>query len=110
VQATDGNLYGTTVGGGTLGHGTLFRIDPSGGNFSDQYNYGVEGNPASPLLQNTNGIFYGKTELGGTAGDGVFYSFGTTNNPNLVRELLLCVAEKSYGRKRNIHDWLSETC
>jgi uncharacterized repeat protein (TIGR03803 family) len=81
VQATDGNLYSTASGGGTVGHGTLFRINPSGGNFSVQYNYGAEGSPASPLLQNTNGVFYGKTVNGGTAGDGVFYSFNEGLGP-----------------------------
>jgi uncharacterized repeat protein (TIGR03803 family) len=68
VQATDGSLY-------SVGGGKLFRINPSSGNFSVQYTYGAEGNPSSPLLQNTNGVFYGKTNNGGTAGDGVFYSF-----------------------------------
>jgi uncharacterized repeat protein (TIGR03803 family) len=30
VQATNGNLYGTTVEGGTKNHGTVFYITPSG--------------------------------------------------------------------------------
>jgi uncharacterized repeat protein (TIGR03803 family) len=30
VQATDGNLYGTTVLGGAGGEGTIFKITPSG--------------------------------------------------------------------------------
>jgi uncharacterized repeat protein (TIGR03803 family) len=30
VQATNGNLYGTTGSGGANGHGTVFKISPSG--------------------------------------------------------------------------------
>ena len=30
VQATDGNVYGTTSGGGMAGYGAVFRITPSG--------------------------------------------------------------------------------
>src|SRR5271157_5210920 len=30
IQATDGNLYGTTLFGGTYGAGTVFSITPSG--------------------------------------------------------------------------------
>ena len=31
VQATGGNLYGTTYGGGVNGNGTVFKISPNGG-------------------------------------------------------------------------------
>jgi|HubBroStandDraft_1064217.scaffolds.fasta_scaffold45278_4 uncharacterized repeat protein (TIGR03803 family) len=30
IQATDGNFYGTTVEGGAMGDGTVFKITPSG--------------------------------------------------------------------------------
>jgi uncharacterized repeat protein (TIGR03803 family) len=30
VQGTDGNLYGTTFGGGTNSNGTVFRMTPAG--------------------------------------------------------------------------------
>jgi len=30
VQATDGNFYGTTQGGGTIDGGTVFKITPQG--------------------------------------------------------------------------------
>src|ERR1700674_2797340 len=30
IQGTDGNLYGTTSGGGAYKHGTVFKMTPSG--------------------------------------------------------------------------------
>jgi len=59
LQATDGNLYGTTVAGGTQGGGTLFKITPSA-TFTTLFSF-TDGPKA--LLQATDGNFYG------TAGD-----------------------------------------
>jgi uncharacterized repeat protein (TIGR03803 family) len=67
VQATDGNLYGTTVDG--LGVGTVFNVTLGGGNLTilSAFNGGLDGYyPFGGVLQATNGIFYGTT-----AGDGV---------------------------------------
>jgi len=70
IQATDGNLYGTTWNGGLFGGGTLFRISLSGTlttiyNFCSQSSCTDGETPISGLLQETNGEFYGTTELGG---------------------------------------------
>ncbi len=74
IQATDGNLYGTTTSGGTGlngGEGTVFEITPSG-TLSTLYSFcqgadtcpdGAE--PYAGLIQDTNGIFYGTTYWGG---------------------------------------------
>ncbi len=78
VQATDGNLYGTTTSGGTGlngGERTIFEITPSGAlttlysfcNGNDTCPDGLE--PYAGLVQNTNGTFYGTTYLGGTGTD-----------------------------------------
>ena len=67
VQATDGNLYGTTFLGGAKGYGTIFKITPSGTlttlYSSFGYKPGIE--PIGGLLQSTNGLFYGTTYYGG---------------------------------------------
>lgn len=86
VQATDGNFYGTTSGGGTFDAGVLYRLTPSG-QFSVLHNFDcVAGcQPMSVLFQHTNGKLYGMTASGGTqggsAGDGVFFSYNIGAQP-----------------------------
>jgi len=67
VQGSDGNFYGTTVGGGTFDRGTVFRMTPDGTittlvNFTSStgsYPYGT-------LIQASDGNFYGTTSYGPT--------------------------------------------
>ena len=73
VQATDGNLYGTTSEGGTSsnctgGCGTVFKITP-GGALTPLHNFdGTDGaGPYAGLVQATDGNFYGTTEEGGAS-------------------------------------------
>jgi uncharacterized repeat protein (TIGR03803 family) len=81
VQATDGNFYGVTDMGGTLGYGTIYKSTPQGA-YSVVHNFDDTNgaNPWSTLTQNTNGILYGDTFKGGklticgTPGCGVVYS------------------------------------
>jgi uncharacterized repeat protein (TIGR03803 family) len=69
VQATDGNLYGTTENGGLpYAVGTVFRISPDG-KFKTVYNFGGADNtgyyPNAGLIQGTDGNLYGTTHSGG---------------------------------------------
>jgi len=71
MQASDGNFYGTTSGGGVHNWGTVFRITPSGElktlyNFCSQANCADGASPNPGLIQATDGNFYGTTVLGGT--------------------------------------------
>jgi uncharacterized repeat protein (TIGR03803 family) len=72
LQATDGNFYGTTSGGGsgTCGNtnscGTLFQLTPSGVlstfyNFCSQASCSDGGFPSAGVIQATDGNFYGTT-------------------------------------------------
>ena len=67
IQASDGDFYGTTSGGGTTGSGTIFKIT-STGTLTTLHNLDTKnGDGAYPvgLVQHTNGIFYGPTIRGG---------------------------------------------
>jgi uncharacterized repeat protein (TIGR03803 family) len=79
VEATDGNFYGTTEGGGVNdscinGCGTIFKIS-SGGVLTTLYNFGsTDGaNPNAGLVQATNGAFYGTTIEGGASNVGTIF-------------------------------------
>jgi uncharacterized repeat protein (TIGR03803 family) len=67
VQATDGNLYGTTWDGGANGVGTVFMITP-GGTLTTLHSFdGSDGDyPSSGVVQGTDGNFYGTTARGDT--------------------------------------------
>ena len=75
IQATNGDLYGTTVSGGINGGGTVFKIT-TGGKLTTLYSFCSQvngsgtctdgGHPSSVLVQATNGDIYGTTAYGGT--------------------------------------------
>ena len=73
--ATDGNFYGTTSGGGTVGLGMVFKITTAGKlttvyNFCSQFGCPDGRDPNAPPIQGTDGNLYGVTVLGGTGGCG----------------------------------------
>lgn len=75
VQASDGNLYGSTYDGGAIdcpffhqpfGCGTIFEISLSG-KLTTLYSFGTDaGLLQSPLVRAGNGNFYGTSQNGGT--------------------------------------------
>jgi len=65
IQATDGNLYGTTVSGGTQYFGTIFQITPDGVLTTLHSFNNTDGNAPNALVQFTDGNFYGSTAFGG---------------------------------------------
>jgi uncharacterized protein (TIGR03437 family) len=77
VQATNGDLYGTTAFGGANcevptsdGCGTIFKITPSG-TLTTLYSFCAQSSctdgagPAAGLVQGTDGNLYGTTQFGG---------------------------------------------
>jgi uncharacterized repeat protein (TIGR03803 family) len=68
VQATDGNLYGTTYGGGNGKCGTVFRITLEGALTPLHEFYNTDGcNPDAGVVEAVGGEFYGTAEFGGTS-------------------------------------------
>jgi len=75
VQASNGDLYGTTYAGGANGNfdGTVFKITPSGTlttlySFCSQSECTDGAHPEGGLVQAADGNFYGTTQLGGANG------------------------------------------
>ena len=76
IQGINGNLYGTTNGGGSGGFGTIFEITRAGRlrtlfSFCTDENCGAF--PQAPLVQANNGNLYGITPVGGSSGWGVAF-------------------------------------
>jgi uncharacterized repeat protein (TIGR03803 family) len=73
VEATDGNFYGTTGGGGTAecpsgGCGTIFKITPQGMLTTlHAFDYIDGDEPIAGLIQAADGNFYGTTNYGGSS-------------------------------------------
>jgi uncharacterized repeat protein (TIGR03803 family) len=104
IQATDGNLYGTTVTGGannfcaqfdTNGCGTVYKINPDGTettiySFCSQGGCTDGANPWDPLVQGSDGNFYGTTELGGVNDGGLGTIFKITPSGTLTTLYSFC--------------------
>jgi len=66
-----GNLYGTTYGGGSHSRGNVFKLTPYNGGWTYQSIYDFTGGsdggaPTGPLILDPNGNIYGTTFYGGT--------------------------------------------
>jgi uncharacterized repeat protein (TIGR03803 family) len=91
LQASDGNLYGTTSSGGT-GYGTVFRIKDPGGASAESVVYGFAGGsdgafPYASLIQTSSGDLYGTTYRGGPNDSGAVFrisNVGGTPVENIV--------------------------
>jgi uncharacterized repeat protein (TIGR03803 family) len=69
AQDSDGNLYGTTGGGGSTQAGTVFRVTTNGVLSTLVSFASTNGNsPRGGLTRGSDGAFYGVTALGGATG------------------------------------------
>jgi uncharacterized repeat protein (TIGR03803 family) len=72
IMDASGDLYGTTQGGGSFDHGTVFELVNSSGNYSEKVLYNFKGLsngdgqiPAASLLLDASGNIYGTASRGG---------------------------------------------
>jgi uncharacterized repeat protein (TIGR03803 family) len=75
---TKGNLYGTTIYGGSGENGTVFKLSKAGQlttlyTFCSQTNCTDGEYPMGSLLRDSQGNLYGTTQNGGTYNDGIVY-------------------------------------
>lgn len=78
MEASDGNLYGVTSGGGANGYGVLFQFNPLSSAYNVKFDFDdvVSGMaPQSSLIQANDGKLYGTAEYGGTHGDGLIFQY-----------------------------------
>ena len=73
LMDSGGNLYGTTEFGGSNNTGTVFKLAPSGGGYTESILYSFAGgsdgaNPVTGLTMGNTGNLYGTTAYGGSSG------------------------------------------
>jgi uncharacterized repeat protein (TIGR03803 family) len=90
-----GNLYGTTVNGGSYGEGTVFELTPDGsGGWAEKklHNFGITGadgtGPAAGLIFDSAGNLYGTTTTGGTYGQGTVFELTPNGSGGWVEKVL----------------------
>ena len=103
----DGNLYGTTCGGGEYGKGTIFKIT-SAGKLTTLFSFdGTNGyTPDCELVQGRDGKLYGTTRNGGnhydnSHQDGCGTLFQITTDGTEFTNLFLFNGEDDFYGKRN---------
>ncbi len=85
IADVNGNLFGTTAGGGTFGDGTVFEIARTSGGYAStpttlvSFN-GIDGaEPFAGLVADADGNLFGTTQAGGTSGDGTVFEIARTS-------------------------------
>ncbi|MGC2476967.1 MAG: choice-of-anchor tandem repeat GloVer-containing protein [Candidatus Sulfotelmatobacter sp.] len=92
-----GNLYGTTTGGGAYGNaGTVFRLSPSGSGWIETVLYSFQGgingpNPIMPLgglVMNREGQLYGVASFGGEYGGGAVFELNPAGSSTFAERVI----------------------
>jgi uncharacterized repeat protein (TIGR03803 family) len=97
-----GNLYGTTLYGGTENAGTVFELTPDGnGMWSEKllhtFGYGTDGvAPYAGLTIDADGNLYGTTAVGGTHERGTVFELTPGANGTWTEKVLHSFSEPGY--------------
>jgi len=88
IMDAKGNLYGTTLGGGTYGYGTVFKLDPSGNQtvlHSFAGNLDDGGTLNANLIMDASGNLYGTTYQGSApSGAGTVFRLDPAGNETIL--------------------------
>jgi uncharacterized repeat protein (TIGR03803 family) len=97
-----GNLYGTTIFGGTNVFGTVYKLSPStNGTWTETilFNFTGGNDGGSPqygsLIFDGKGNIYGTTQNGGAAGYGVAFELSPSSNGSWTETILHAFAENA---------------
>lgn len=89
IQATDGNLYGTTFLGGDDGAGVVFKLSLTG-QYTLLHSFGENTKsaslPYSGVVQAPDGNLYGTTSRGGLNDNGTIYRISTTGDFSVIHD------------------------
>ncbi len=108
VMDSQGNLYGTTTGGGngnsscSNGLGIVFKLTPNGsGGYTESVLHSFTGgtadgaSPQTALVVDGNGNLYGTTEGGGTDNEGTVFELAPTGSGGYVESILHSFGESA---------------
>jgi uncharacterized repeat protein (TIGR03803 family) len=86
IRDSTGNLYGTTVGGGTAGWGVVYKLDTAGEETAlYTFTGGADGgNPYAGVIRDSAGNLYGTTFSRGTLDHGVVYKLDTAGHEKVL--------------------------
>ncbi len=104
IQDAAGNLYGTTLAGGSGNYGTIFKVSKDGKE-TILFNFNNTGgaNPNGGLVMDASGKLYGTTAYGGDTscinyqGCGVVFELDTAGNETVLLTFALFDGATPYG-------------
>ena len=101
IQDADGNLYGSTSFGGTVGDGTVYKLDPAG-NETILYSFtgGADGfQPRGDLVRDSGGNLYGATVFSNNfTANGTIYKLDPKGQLTVLYTFPYGGAEGDYAR------------
>jgi uncharacterized repeat protein (TIGR03803 family) len=107
IRDRAGNLYGTTIRGGALGFGVVFKLDTAGTETVLHNFGGAPADGASPyagVILDSAGNLYGTTQLGGASGYGVVYKLNKAGKETVLHSFAGCPIDGEYPKAGVIRD------
>jgi uncharacterized repeat protein (TIGR03803 family) len=101
IGDADGNLYGTTEGGGANGVGVVFKIKADGSGYTVLHSFGGGTDGAAPLAglsADPFGNLYGTTSEGGANGTGTVFKLAPDGSNYAVLYTFCSLANCADGR------------